>query len=273
MYNGILKIEEVIRYIEETLLTGPDCDRMAAIMSLSVYEFRRIFAFIIGCPVSEYIRKRKLTLAALEIVSADRVDLLEISEKYGYANQSAFSRAFHEHHGMSPSACITQPALISIFTRPSFQFDMAGAESIPFRIIRESAFHLRGFCGVSEITDTCCCENVWQAFYESGEAETIRGEHIYAAYNDQGGNVSCCIGEPANAGLRIPASRWACFSMYTTDDDMVNAEYAKILCDWLPSANFKRNPHIPSLEVYPVDMSRDGFRWEIRIPIEQEEAL
>ena len=61
--------------------------------------------------------------------------------------------------------------------------------------------------------------------------------------------------------------------MYTTDDDMVNAEYAKILCDWLPSANFKRNPHIPSLEVYPVDMSRDGFRWEIRIPIEQEEAL
>ena len=80
MYNGILKIEEVIRYIEETLLTGPDCDRMAAIMSLSVYEFRRIFAFIIGCPVSEHIRKRKLTLAALEIVSADRVDLLEISE-------------------------------------------------------------------------------------------------------------------------------------------------------------------------------------------------
>ena len=56
MYNGILKIEEVIRYIEETLLVGPDCDRMAAIMSLSVYEFRRIFAFIIGCPVSEYFR-------------------------------------------------------------------------------------------------------------------------------------------------------------------------------------------------------------------------
>ena len=268
MYNGILKIEEVIRYIEETLLSGPDCDRMAAIMSLSVYEFRRIFAFIIGCPVSEYIRKRKLTLAALEIVSADRVDLLEISEKYGYANQSAFSRAFHEHHGMSPSACITQPAQISIFTRPSFQFDMAGAESIPFRIIRESAFHLRGFCGVSEITDTCCCENVWNDFYKNGIDQTLCSDKIYASYCNEGGNVKCCIGEISSEGQMIPASRWACFKINTVDDDIVNERYSKIIYEWLPSANMKRNDSIPTLEVYPFDMSEDGFEWEIRIPIE-----
>ncbi|MBQ8551366.1 MAG: GyrI-like domain-containing protein [Clostridia bacterium] len=55
--------------------------------------------------------------------------------------------------------------------------------------------------------------------------------------------------------------------MNTVDDDIVNETYSKILYEWLPSANLKRNENIPTIEVYPFDMSEDGFEWEIRIPI------
>ena len=70
MYNGIRKIEEVIDYIESNITDELDYNLLASKMSLSVYEFRRIFSFMVGCPTSEYIRKRRLSLATWEILTA-----------------------------------------------------------------------------------------------------------------------------------------------------------------------------------------------------------
>lgn len=268
MYNGIKKIEEVIDFIESNITTEPDYNEMAKIMNLSVYEFRRIFSFIVGCPVSEYIRKRKLSLAALEIMTSDKANILKISEKYGYSNQSAFTRAFSEQHGCSPSAYMQNKFEINFFTRPKFKLSVLGRENIPFKIIKTEEFYIEGFADVSNITDTCCCENVWNAFYESGTDKTLSGDKLYVSYCNQGSNVKCSIGEKGTKGQKIPASRWACFKMNTVDDDIVNEKYGKILYECLPSANLKRNENIPTVEVYPLDMSEDGFEWEIRIPIE-----
>lgn len=268
MYNGIRKMEEVIRYIEENITSDLDYYELAAKMNLSVYEFRRIFSFIVGCPISEYIRKRRLSLAALEILEKDKVDLLKISEKYGYSNQSAFSRAFSEQHGISPSACMQGQTEIRLFTCPKFELRICGREDVPFKIIKADAFCIQGYSALSPITDSCCCDDVWSAFYERGEDQKLRGDHIYVSYKDLGSNVLCCIGEKGETGEEIPASRWACFRLDTVDDDIVNERYSKILYEWLPAANLKRNENIPTIEVYPVDMSREGFVWEIRIPIE-----
>lgn len=118
------------------------------------------------------------------------------------------------------------------------------------------------------MTDSCCCEEVWNAFYESGADKKIRGNKLYVAYRNKGGNVLCTIGETGNGGCEIPAAGWACFKMNTVDDDIVNETYGKIIYEWLPSANLKRNNEIPTVEVYPSDMSEGGFEWEIRIPLE-----
>lgn len=268
MYNGIQKIEEVIEYIESNITADLDYNFMAAKMNLSVYEFRRIFSFVVGCPISEYIRKRRLSLAALEIMTCDKLDILKISEKYGYSNQSAFTRAFCEHHGISPSACLQEKAAINLFTRPKFELSVCGRESIPLKIITTDKFYIKGFEGLSKITDSCCCENVWNAFYESGADKAFQTDKIYVSYHNQGDDVLCCIGEKAQDGVKIPTSKWACFKLNTVDDDIVNEIYSKILYEWLPSANLKKSDDIPTVEVYPFDMEQDGFEWEIRIPIE-----
>ena len=88
------------------------------------------------------------------------------------------------------------------------------------------------------------------------------------SYLNQGENVSCSIGEKSDKGQEIPSSRWACFTLNTVDDNIVNEMYCKIIYEWLPSANLKRNKNIPTVEVYPFDMSEEDFEWEIRIPIE-----
>lgn len=268
MCSGIQKIENIIDYIESNITEEFDYADLASKMALSVYEFRRIFSFVVGCPISEYIRKRKLSLAALEIMTSDRMDMLQISEKYGYSNQSAFTRAFCEQHGVAPTACLREKVELKLFTRPKFSLKVSGGENVPFTIIKTEDFYIHGYSAVSAITDSCCCENVWNNFYKNRIDQILHTDKLYVSYSDQDNCVECCIGEMGSAGQLIPASRWACFPMDTVDDDIVNQKYSQILYEWLPSANLKRNKTIPTVEVYPFDMSEDGFLWEIRIPIE-----
>ena len=273
IYNGIKKIEEVIEYIEDNLTTDINCDSLASMMNLSVYEFRRIFSFMVGRPISDYIRKRRLSMAALEIIANKDADLSEISEKYGYSNQSAFTRAFSEHHGFSPSLCNKADNKINIYMKPVFEVSMRGGESIPFDIIKSDTFFINGLSGVSEITDSCCCEAVWNSFYEDGYDKKIEKDLIYVSYESMNENVRCTIGEKkeeisdSDNAVKIPSALWASFTADTTDDDIINEKYAKILYEWLPSANLKRDESIPVIEIFPADMSEENFEWKILIPI------
>ena len=83
MYDGIKKIAAIIEKIESNITEEQDYEALAAEMTLSVYEFRRIFAFVVGCPLSEYLRKRRLSLAACELISDTKISLGALSEKYG----------------------------------------------------------------------------------------------------------------------------------------------------------------------------------------------
>ncbi len=277
MYNGIQKIEEVIDIIEKNITEQISCEFLASKMNLSVYEFRRIFAFIVGCPISDYIRRRRLSLAACEILSNEDVSLRILSEKYGYSSQSAFIKAFKEQHGVSPSAYLKGKNEITLFTLPKFQMSVSGRENIPFKIIKEDKFYISGFTGISTFTDTCCCENIWNEFYnkdfDKKLKEAINTNRLYVSYENSDSNVFCNIGVRDSVALKgfdlkeIPASTYACFELKTTEDNAVNQKYSQILYELLPSANLKRNYKLPIIEVYPFDMSKEGFNWEIRIPI------
>ena len=278
MYDGVEKINEVVTYIEDHITTELNCETMARMMHLSVYEFRRIFSFVVGSSLSEYIRNRRLTLAACEIMTDPAVDLAALGQKYGYSSQAAFAKAFKEVHGVSPSACRKRTGCVKLFSRPHLEFTLRGNETVPFRIISQPAFTVSGYRGVSAMTDTCCCESVWSDFYDSGTEAHLAScgcDSIYACYdNDSGdGNVLCTVGcvLPAPSAdllaVDIPASRWACFTVDTTDDNAVNGIYNKIYFEWLPSANLCKAAGMPVVEVYPFDMEEDGFLWEIRIPI------
>ena len=276
MYNGIQKIEKIIEYIECNITSEIDYEELASRMTLSVYEFRRIFAFIVGCPLSEYVRKRRLSLAACDLMTNAKATVQEISEKYRYSTLSAFSKAFSEYHGCSPTTCQRGNCKISLFSRPKFEFHIQSADEYSFKILSDTAFTVQGYSAFSEHTDTCCCEQVWHDFYELGKDKDISGETIFVSYRDEQGKVKCCIGEriaPSESTAAadiIPECRWLSVKMNTTDDDIVNEKYNSILCNLLPSAKLKRKMDLPTVEVFPRDMSENNFEWEIRIPVEQE---
>ena len=273
MFEGLQKIKDVLEHIEENITSDLDYKVLASKMGLSVYEFRRIFSFVIGLPIAEYIRKRRLSLAAFEITKNEQVDMLKLSEKYGYSSQSAFSKAFSEYHGIAPTVLMKEKRDVRLLTVPKFDLKINARENINFSVIEREKFYIQGFSGVSSITDSCCCENVWNSFYDSGADKKIDSDIIFVSYKNEGENVLCTIGRLADELQRelpfeeIPESLWACFRLNTVDDEIVNEFYSKILYQWLPSANLVKNDSIPIVEVYPRDMSKDGFEWEIWMPI------
>ena len=264
----------IIDYIEENLDKDIDIVLLARMAALSTYEFRRIFSFLTGVPINEYIRKRRMSVAAEELISG-RQTVTEASIRYGYDSPSSFSRAFRDFHGISPANAIQNKNPLRTFTKFGFRLCVSGGEDFSYTVIEEPAFTVSGICGSSSLDDSECCEQVWRQFYESPccKEESIFHGKIYAAYQNGNSCVNCYIGardsinDTTAQSILIPASRWVCFKCSGTNDAAVNAYYNSILFTWLSCVGFTRNDALPNIEVFPYDMETDNFEWEIRIPV------
>ena len=101
--NWMQCMDDALRYLEDHLTDEIDLGVAAQKAGCSVYNLQRIFSFLVGQSPSEYIRGRRLTLAAEELHSTNG-RILDIAVKYGYESQEAFARAFLKFHGVTPSA-------------------------------------------------------------------------------------------------------------------------------------------------------------------------
>lgn len=267
MLYGIEKINEVIEYIEEHLGEPVSCGDLARITLLSEYEFRRVFSFIIGTPVAEYIRRRKLSVAAEELKSL-RGSVSEIGAKYGYDSASSFTRAFKETFGVSPQEAKDPNVKLCVFTRPRLEFSVRGASDMAYTEKVLDAFSIEGVRGESALSDTCCCESVW-ATYEESDSTTP----TYAAYLNGKENVICYIGKrvdfekQGDAVIDVAAGKWACFDVSAkTGEREINDLYEQIIFSFLPSGIYKRDDSRPNVEVF-----EENGDFVIMIPVTNKE--
>lgn len=269
MENNFEKFNDVINLIEKHIQDEINIEELAKYMNLSVYEFRRIFSFVAGVPIGEYIKNRRLSTAAEELLQG-KDSLSGISQKYGYSSVSSFSRAFKEFHGFSPNEI--RENKIRMFTKLSVDFLATGADNIEYRIVSEDGFFINGICMLSDISDTECCEAVWEEFYNKNIPDKFKdNEKIYSAYENTATGVRCTIGQRnLYEGTYIKPSLWAVFKMNRTEDSYVNEFYLNVLNKWLSSSNYQKRNDMQNLEVYPLDMDNDGFEWEIYIPIKED---
>lgn len=112
-------MNKVLDYIEDNITSDIDYCELAKIMSCSDYEFRRMFSCISQIPLSEYIRRRRLTMAAADIRNGEKV--IDVAIKYKYESQSAFSRAFTKFHGVTPSLARNKDIKLNSYPRLYFK--------------------------------------------------------------------------------------------------------------------------------------------------------
>ncbi len=109
------KLNQSMNYIEEHLAGEIDYEQLGRIACCSTYHYQRMFTYMAGITLAEYIRRRKMSLAAVDLQGGDE-RVIDIAEKYGYRSPTAFNRAFQSFHGIAPSSVKDEGVSVKSFS-------------------------------------------------------------------------------------------------------------------------------------------------------------
>lgn len=137
------QLNQAMDHLEHHLDQPLDVARLARIACVSEHHFRRLFSALAGMPLSEYVRRRRLTVAGAEVLTGE-VSLLEVAVRWGYGSNEAFARAFRAVHGVGPQEARRTGAVLRAQPRMSFRLVVEGSTSMEYRIVAKEAFRLAG---------------------------------------------------------------------------------------------------------------------------------
>ncbi|POX57313.1 AraC family transcriptional regulator [Streptomyces sp. Ru71] len=137
------RLNQAMEHIESHLDQPIDVADLARIAVMSEYHFRRLFSALAGVPLSEYIRRRRLTVAGAEVLAGERT-LLDVAVRYGYSSGEAFARAFRALHGVGPGEARRTGAALHSQPRMSFRLIIEGSSSMRYRIVDKQEFRVVG---------------------------------------------------------------------------------------------------------------------------------
>ncbi len=276
------RMMDAIDLIERRIAEKTDIEEIARAAYSSPFHFQRMFSMLTGFTVAEYVRRRKLTLAAQELASSP-AKVLDVALKYGYESPEAFSKAFRRAHGISPSEARNPGAALKAFPRISFQLSLKGDREMDYRIVEKGAYRA---IGVFIKTSSNGGENVREipAFWGRAHAdETVRrlaeaapGKDLLGicANMDYGSETFdywiAAESESEAEGwdaLEIPAATWAVFPSVGPLPGTIQETFRRIFQEWFPSTGYEHAGG-PEIEVYPEgDTTAEDYRCEVWVPI------
>lgn len=130
---SIQRIQEAIRYMEEHIYENINYADVAKSLHMSSYNFHRTFSFIVGMTANEYIRSRRLTLAAQELQTTD-ISVIDAAYKYGYESPESFSKAFSRFHGSTPKQARKKGTKLHLFNPLVIKIILEGGSIMDYRM-------------------------------------------------------------------------------------------------------------------------------------------
>lgn len=283
------RMNAAINYIEDNLDGEIKFAEAAKLACCSIFHFQRMFMVILDVTPAEYARRRRLTLAARDLISTDD-KVIDIAMKYGYDAPDSFTRAFRNVHGISPQAARAPGVKLSAFPRVSFNIVLKGGNDMDYTVIEKPAFEI---LGRSRKFRTVNGENFikipqfWHEFMATSEYKTLMDLTGGKPGVVTGGScLGVCFGgednnwDPFSYGIGIekpvkqspvkfevipvPAAAWAVFDC--TLDNLQDIT-RRIFSEWFPSTGYEHAP-APEIEVYlPGDFASTAMKCQIWIPV------
>lgn len=282
--DWIDRLNEAVRYIEDNLTGEIEYEKLGQIACCSAYHFQRMFNYIAGVPLSEYIRRRKMSLAAVDIQGGE-AKIIDVAAKYGYASPTAFNRAFQSVHGVSPSAVRSEGVAIKSFPPITIKVTVKGVEEMNYRIETGKAFRIVGksFPLSREIERNFAeVPQMWQGAVEDGTIEKIVSLMNGEPRGVLGVSV-CTDGEEwryyiavssaaeiddALEEYVVPGCTWAVFPGSGTGKSIQELE-GRIVTEWLPTSGYEFT-NGPDIEVY-FEPNPENTAYEVWIPVRKRQ--
>ena len=237
------RMNNAMDYIETHLAEDISFDEAAKIACCSTYHFQRMFSFITDVAISEYIRRRRLTLAAFDLQVAN-ARIIDIALKYGYNSPKSFARAFKNLHGILPTSARNDGVMLKAYPRMTFQISIKGDKGMNYRTEKKEKFDIFG------TTESCSLYE--QPFIKVPALGIKCDDRCFGAlFNRRLGTLSymLCYHTPKGGipdgfeHLSVPAKTWAIFPTGQDSDLGEISKQAKqvwkdIFAQWLPTSQY-----------------------------------
>ncbi len=280
----------MIDYIENRLTDDLSLERISEYAGVSDYHFRKIFFYLSGLTLSEYIKNRKLSEANKDLLHGEKVT--DVAFKYGYQSVDGFTRAFKKWSGFLPSDVI-KTRMSKSFPKLSFVITVKGGTSMEFRIEDKPAFNLVGvskrvpmqFEGVNNEIVKLAQSITDEQKEEMHSLQNIEPyEIVNASYNadanfiKEEGDLTHLIGvlttetQVSNRLDKVPveACTWAIFPNEGPFPSTLQETMAKTYSEWLPSSDYEVI-NVPSFSFTKMDKNKEGYAYsEVWIPVRKK---
>ena len=261
------KIGKAIDYIEDNLDKEISYDEAARIACCSPYYFQRVFSYVSGVSLAEYIRRRKMTQAAFELQRADS-RVIDVALKYGYSSPTSFNRAFQNVHGITPTAAKLGGNVLQAYPSIQFKIEITGGSAMAYRIVKKPPLRIVGIRIplTSDMEENLrIVPEFWKAslqgkqFLEicslsNGEPRGILGISVYKNPREIYYYIGVAVNSPAPAGMygfEIPAATWVIFDNNGRFKEDVQSVFKRFYMEWLPFSGYQY-AELPDIEVYPI---------------------
>lgn len=278
------RLNQSMNYIEEHLTDVIDYEQLGRIACCSAYHYQRMFTYMAGVTLAEYIRRRKMSLAAVDLQGGNE-KIIDVAEKYGYRSPTAFNRAFQSFHGIAPSSIRNEGVSVKSFSPIVFRIAVKGATEMNYRIETKDAFRI---IGVSAPLDKEIENNfmvvpkMWQDAAVSGTIQKLAGMMdtppmgllgVSACNDEEQWKYFIAVSSTKKSDefeeYTVPASTWAIFSGTGTNQS-IQALEQRIITEWLPTSGYEY-ANAPDIEVY-LNPDPQNAQYEVWIPVTKKQA-
>ncbi len=277
------RMKKALDYMEENLTENIDIEQAARVAFSSLFHFQRMFHMLTGVTVAEYVRRRRLTLAAQDLAACE-TKVLDVALKYGYDSPEAFSKAFRKMHGISPSAAREPGTELKAYPKISFHICLKGDKDMNYKIVEKDSFKV---FGKGKKVSTKDGENFkaipqfWGECATNGVMEKIDkvdgGNCVGVSMNDyQNESFTYVIGKEYTKNVElpegieeftIPPQTWAVFESIGAMPTAMQKVWDRIYSEWFPSTGYEQ-AEAPQIEVYLAgDSSKEDYKCEVWIPV------
>lgn len=271
MINIATSFNKIVSYIEKNLSGNIDYNEMGKIIGYSPYHLQRLFLMLSNTPISEYIRCRRLSCSAHDLLD-EKNSVTDIAYKYGYSSPTSFNRAFKAFHGITPKDLKKNEQFIKAYPPLSFELSIRGAVSMDYKIVNTDSFRIMGKKIKTSMEDGKSYKELpafWQELQKSTDIPELLscmnqqpfGLLGISDYNPNldDSSFNYYIGVSTDCELRnncaelvIPKTTWATFKRQGGTPEELQEFQRKIIFDWLPTSGYEFAIG-PDLEVYGQD--------------------
>jgi len=283
------QFNQLMDYIETHLTDEISGKEISKIVGMSDYHFKRMFSYLAGMSLNEYIKNRRLAEANVDLVKGEKVT--DIAFKYGYQSIEGFSRAFREWSGFLPSE-VAKNKFQKSFPKMSFIIAVKGGVSMEFKIEKKEKFNIVGVSKRVPIQfegENNAIIELAQSITEQQRNEMHQLADLYphqvlnVSYNfDEGyleekGNLTHMIGFATTKEnpfddleqISVEESMWAIFPNQGPFPSTLQETYAKIYAEWLPSSEYEV-VNLPGISFTKFTGSNENVYSEIWMPVKKK---